>query len=76
MTTQEKIERAIELLNSVYDEFDELNGYLHDIVEETPIDTVEYDRLATIWLTFPTWSTLDELKELLENLNNYKESDV
>ena len=58
-------EKALELIEKIYNDFDLLNGYLYGIHEEAKDDTPEFNRFSDIWMNFPAYHTLDELKEIL-----------
>jgi hypothetical protein len=70
----ENSERAIELINKIYDDFDEMNGALHELSEV--LDSEEHSFFFSIWNYLPTYSTFDDLKgtliELKEKQNKEK----
>lgn len=59
---------ARELVEKIYNDLDMLNGYLHEVVEDLEMDDELYSRLNFIWMMFPTFSTLDELKSILREV--------
>lgn len=63
-------EKALELIEKIYNDFDLLNDYLYNIHEEVSSDD---EHFHDIWMNFPTYHTLDELKEVL---NQYMKESV
>jgi hypothetical protein len=64
----ENSSEAIDLINKIYEDFDKLNGHLHELSDV--LDSDKRSFFFSIWNTFPTYSTFDDLT--LE-LNEIKE---
>lgn len=74
----ENIAGAKEKIEAIYDDLDELSGFLGEIYEEVGYD-LEDDTTYNFhveWMNFPTYHTLDTLNALLNELKErYKEEE-
>lgn len=77
LTDNEKIhvnaKIALSKIDSIYEDFDLLNGALHELGEL--LNDEEYARFFHIWNTFPTYNDLDSLKEIFTEIQKEKISE-
>jgi hypothetical protein len=66
-------EEAIDLINKIYHDFDVLNGHLHELSEV--LDSDKRSFFFSIWNTFPTYSTFDDLTIELNEIKEEAEAE-
>lgn len=69
----ENSEEAIELIKKIYHDFDILNGHLNELSEV--LDSDERRFFFSIWNTFPTYSTFDDLESELKEIKEEAEKE-
>jgi hypothetical protein len=63
---------GIRLVDEMYDSVDRLNGVLDDLLNLLDRDSAEWRALNDFYINFPTYHSLDDIKETFRGLKGEK----
>lgn len=66
------VNEVVELIGSMYNEIDQLNGTLETLLETVDEEHMLYDRINDFYIALPTWGVLDSV---VDDMNELKEGE-